>query len=107
MTPTTKDVLVEAKRLLVEKGHTKGMFARDAQGYMVHATSEKAVCYCAFGALRAGASRLVGESACNEWIMKAVDALEAQGAKRLIKFNDSHTTEDVLALFDKTIAATP
>jgi len=107
MTPTTKDVLVEAKRLLVEKGHTTCAFARDANGEVVNATDPHAKCFCAFGAVRAAAVQLVGASAAGVLVMRAVDALEAQGNfENLMAFNDKNTTAAVLELFDKTIAAT-
>jgi hypothetical protein len=38
-------------RALIEKGHTRGVYARDRHGHPVALTSEKAVRFCAAGAL--------------------------------------------------------
>lgn len=95
------NVLVEG-RGRVEKGWTKGAYARDATGVSVNERSPKAVAWCASGAIRsvirndvAHAARLALES-----------VVDYQGSwAPLVGFNDDEATTqaDVLALYDRAI----
>lgn len=48
---TTREILIEAKRLIEEKGWTQGVFARDSTGLFIDMTSGDACSYCAGGAI--------------------------------------------------------
>lgn len=87
--------LKKARALLV-KGWTKGSFAKNAQGEKCVPYSDKAVCWCAGGALK-----VVTDNWSDLW-----DVVEAElKGGYLPDFNDAQeTVEPVLALFDKAIA---
>lgn len=98
---TNKQILQEAKQLLIDKGWTKGCFARDADGEEVSAYSYNATCFCTFGAIKRVAfdnDGFAGDcfAIMNESVLSAFDIPE---------FNDapSTTKEMVLELFDKAI----
>jgi hypothetical protein len=50
-----KEVLLNAAKLLEEKGWTQRTYARDKHGFSTVSTDDDAVCFCAIGAInRAG-----------------------------------------------------
>lgn len=101
MSKTTKQILIEAReRISKEENWTKGTMARDTNGYEVGARDPKATCWCSLGAIRA---------ATNEgWADAAYRGFEAVvGNLTIVEFNDFSTHEQVLAAFDKAIAACP
>lgn len=93
---------LRAARALIEKGWTQRTYARDANGNVVEETDGGAVAFCAAGACWAVSSR------------EARDALRRQVGLEtntpdwpsISAFNDApdRTQQDVLALFDRTIA---
>lgn len=99
----TVQILKDARALIAdEKNWTRNAFARDSKGNEVTPDKEDATCFCAIGALSRvvqqppyydlPGERLLGDEA---WISGEIGVAE---------FNDAHTHEDVLALFDRAIA---
>ena len=85
---------LKAIRALIAKPEswTQGANARDADGYSVAATSNKAVCWCLSGAFSKESAHDTG----------ARDALDLKPGKMII-FNDNHTHAEVLAMLDRSI----
>lgn len=101
------DILRKARGLVVEKGWTQGAAARDHGDRVVDTNDPAAVCYCAFGALLA-ASHLSGHDAACFIEGRLLPPNSMAGALRPIaQFNDTpgRTKEEILALFDRAIAA--
>jgi hypothetical protein len=88
-------------KIRARKRWAKGYFAFTARGRKCKATSPRAVCWCAWGALQA-VSQGDGES-------RALWVLENQLVARMAMsaYNDAPTTThaDILALYDCAIAA--
>jgi hypothetical protein len=98
---TVKEQLITA-RAKIEAGWCKGTFAKDKNGNSLGFWSEEinwdaAVCYCTSGALR---SIGCGQDSAAYKAMLSVLRLGV-----LSIWNDASTKEEVLAGFDKTIAA--
>jgi hypothetical protein len=96
---TTREVLVEARRLIEKPEHwTKDEDARDLHGLPVDPLDDDAARWCIGGAIR----RIGGGSGTPE----VYDVIRAVISDEFIsRFNDEHTHVEVLALFDKAIAA--
>ena len=96
---TTKEILIKAK-VLIEKGWTQGVAARNDYGFIVHPTDPKACEWCATGAIRAVA---MGDSETREIAIYLEDFIELKST--LVSFNDNVNTtrEDILELFDRVI----
>lgn len=101
MTPS--EVLRAARaKIEDERCWTKGASARDADGYPLSPYAPDAVCFCAFGAVL---------NALDDRCVVAADAapfirfLRLETVGPVSFFNDTHTHADVLALFDRAIAA--
>lgn len=101
----TVDILKAAKQLLVDKGWTQEAFARDTTGDKVRAWAGEARCFCGIGAIRAAVGGIQpGEPAC----YALADAIGAKDCyEDFFEFNDApgRTVDEVLAVFDKAIAA--
>ena len=102
------EVLMEARYLISSPERwTQGANARNARGRRTHWGSPEAVCWCANGAIakvaataaepRIGFDFLVERARVR--LDRAVD--HPYGA---FTFNDSHTHEEVLGMFDRAIA---
>lgn len=95
-------VLIHARKLITDPAHwTQGYAVRDAEGNS-DVPIDKAVCFCAIGAcMRAEHDLKTAYAASSDPLY---DTLHELGIKYgLADYNDSHTHEEVLALFDKTI----
>lgn len=95
---TTIEILKGA-RALIEKGWCQGRYATDTNGAPASERSDNAVCFCISGALfRLGA----GAGAPASYAVRA-----AIDYAYLVAWNDKRgrTKEQVLAAFDKAIAA--
>lgn len=95
-----KQVLIEARRLIAEKGWTQGVNARNSKGRVVKPTYKGAVCFCIYGAL----GRVVEEL--SEVHDEAVALLEHEVQPKFVsEWNDTpgRTREEVLAVFDRAI----
>jgi hypothetical protein len=108
---TVKQVLIEA-RGLVEKGWCQGTFARTASGEEAHSISPDAHSHCALGAVRAvtlpAFPFIEARVAAREALASFLPPAEDQDAQdQIVVFNDApeRTQADVLALFDRAIAA--
>lgn len=110
---TTLEVL-KAARATIEQGWAINAMARDAAGIEVDEDSETAVCWCANGALalatppgpcgRTGDEFYVPFKAAQDSLKRAIGIAERAS---LAEWNDrpGRTQADVLAAFDKAIAA--
>jgi hypothetical protein len=96
MTRAVATALTEA-RSLIERGWVRHHYAVDARGEGVHPTDPSAVAFCAVGALDATIG--VGSDA----YLEAIGALSAATRDGIVAFNDTHTKEEVLGVFDKAI----
>lgn len=97
---TTLEILEAARRLIEKRENwTRAWWALDAAGNPVDSTDPSGVCFCIAGAINRASDRN-GRA--------AFEALERQitsGPRQIIQFNGGHTHEEVLALFDRAIAA--
>lgn len=95
---------------LVDKGWTQGTNARDAERNPVASTDKRAVCFCAFGALRRAtddnfATALAVEHANQQVRLEFGDAFtERFRPSDAVNFNDEpgRTKEEVSALLRRT-----
>ena len=99
----TVRILKEARALISdEKNWTQDSFARNSAGEKVEPANERAVCFCAIGAL--------AKAAClaPELDLPAENFIQDEaymlGWINVPEFNDNHTHSEVLALFDRAIA---
>lgn len=94
----TLDALKKARELIKDPSNwTQRASARNSAGESRSPSSSSACCWCASGAL---------EKVCNKFFIGPWDALSRfTKMQTVITFNDSHTHAEVLALFDKAIAA--
>lgn len=92
MTPSLSR-LQQARALITKpEAWTQNMLARDSRGLRVPVDSPEAVCFCARGAIK----RVGGTQVEVGW-------LESRAKDMLEIFNDRHSHEEVLALFDRGI----
>lgn len=96
-----RSVLIAARKMIENKKNWhQGGYARDADGEQCHWTNEHAVAFCMMGAVRR--SLPARQKDCDG----PREAIEAQiRPLRVGEFNDSHTHAEVLAVFDRAIAA--
>lgn len=105
------EALIAGRALLVQ-GFTWGTHARNADAERVHFNSEDAVCWCSSGALlRVTKSSPTGVYwACRSELNIAVSEVEPEHQKDpiyqspFVSYNDTHSKEEVLALWDHAIA---
>jgi hypothetical protein len=96
---TTLEVLKAAREKIADPAHwTKGEIARDKFGMDSMSKSPDACAWCAMGAIWNVSPNV-------EVRAEAFNALDVQTYLGVPEFNDSHTHPEVLALFDKAIAA--
>lgn len=99
--------LLKAARAKIEKPEnwTQGAFAKNAEGhntFLGHDDYVNVTCWCAWGAVEEAAGsgvRYSGDA------MQALHCALPEGTEWVPDFNDSHTHEEVLALFDRAIAS--
>lgn len=108
--PTSKQIQAEIEHLRrarknIEKGHTKGLFARDAVGNPVSPESPNAACYCILGAFRSTEDGLTTEASERAQRRFAYMAGVAPIFWAIGLFNDRDETmqQTILALLDKAI----
>lgn len=97
---------LKCARSLIEKGWTKGAFARDAEGTQVVLNDAKATAFCIIGACRwsvldAGSERIY------QLVMAELyrTVMLKKTSRSLSEFNDAaNGVQDVLSVFDDTIA---
>lgn len=94
----TSEVLKAAKaRIATPETWTQDVFAKDNEGCEIMGYSRFAVCFCSIGAIQAVTSK--GRDFGAEYY------LNRQTYGNIAKFNDSHTHEEVMAAWDRAIAA--
>ena len=110
-----KAVLVKARDLISEREHwIRDEIGRDAEGFAVEQGQLKnAICFCALGAYLRAVQVIQGDDTIvcpPEKFYEEMSALvrhvrpELRGYHPLVTFNDSHTHQEVLELFDAMIA---
>lgn len=99
MTPL--ETLKAARQLISDPAKwTQRFMARDADKHPTYVGSKSADCWCSMGAI----CHVVG-GLCQSDGEAALAALGATiGGKNVVRFNDTHTHAEVLALFDAAIA---
>ena len=106
---TTKEILIAARaKIADEKNWTQGELARDAKGDPCKPLSPEAVCWCTDGALRfaQGEDNLYARSYGPIGALMEALSLEKDPSTTIPwRYNDSHTHAEVLAIFDRAIAA--
>lgn len=99
---TPQDVLIEARRLIAEKGWTQRDFAGLGYDDPCSYDNPRATCFCADGAIRRAALSHPDDVRHNarDFLEQAADTLN------IWDWNDdeSRTKDEVLAAFDKAIA---
>lgn len=98
-----KDVLITARGFIdTPEKWTKGLPAKDAEGFATSPHDAFAVCFCALGAIEK-AARIVKKDHASQVCRFVGDVI----SKRLVDFNDNMNTThaDILEVFDKVIAA--
>lgn len=104
---TVKETLIAARKLIEKpENWTKGAHARDSEGVDVWPDDSSSVCFCASGAVRLASSGsalelFIGQKMLEECLPPSL------GYDQIPSFNDAPETThaDVLALFDRAIAA--
>lgn len=101
---TACEILVKARELIADpKRWTQGVYARDADGCFVSATSPSSASWCSVGAVLCAA---VSPETLSEG-GKAIAFLDSLATNKygILGFNDTHTHAEVLEVFSKAIAA--
>lgn len=105
----THRILVEARRLLAEKGWCQEASALSSRGYAVTYGDPSAARYCLTGACRAAELQLNTTSlyAADDAIRMLTSNSGASCSLTLWNDSASRSKEDVLQLLDRTIRETP
>jgi len=118
-----KTVLIGAKALIsTPEAWIQKTSALDAKGKKTPCTSNNAVCWCALGAIWRAVEDAFPEKgehavAAGQWALKFLEKVitgnitmdgkkfwVSESADVLLKYNDSHSHDDVMGTFDKAIA---
>lgn len=100
---TTKQILIDAKQLLIDKGWTQGSFAKDTNGMPVHHYRDTAVCFCLAGAVRRANDGVSGNFTEVADILADLIPDVYEGEVACFNDDESTTKDDVLAVLDKAI----
>jgi hypothetical protein len=102
---TPQTVLINAKALIADpKNWTQGVFARNADGYSTGVHEEDAICFCTLGAIAvAGDNQKWAQQIAINTLSKIITVNASNDAVSVGAFNDTHTHEEVMELFDKAI----
>lgn len=95
--------LLRTARGLVAKGWIQDALAEDKQGHEVSVRSDKAVNFCAVGALRRAEFKL-GTRGVATRARAALRNVLPRGRGSVMYFNDTHNKKSVLELFDTAIS---
>ncbi len=103
----TVEILEKARELISDESRwTKGEYARDDRGQDIEFNDPGACAFCALGAVLVASG---AEDDCDSVTADADRRLTQEVGGSFIndvaRFNDSHTHAEVLALFDRAIAA--
>lgn len=104
------ELLKSSKELIIDPTHwTQKYLARDQNGKSTNYAGEDAVCWCSLGAVEKITIDVFG----SEYLVArynarnaAIDCLNmaSNGCGCITTFNDEHTHEEVIDMFDKAIA---
>lgn len=95
------ELLKAARNLISEPEHwTQGVEARDKDGKVIISTSPEAVKWCAYGAIWKFHEENEGVQIQAEELLRSCIP---DGCPSLLKLNDCHTHEEVLAVYDRAI----
>ncbi len=109
-------ILKNAKELLTpQENFTQGAYAKNEGALPVDFTSRTAVCFCSIGAIgnvlnKAGIScssvkaSPVTKSTASKYLSIAIGKPSDTPGVDIVDYNDSHSHEEVLAMFDKAIS---
>lgn len=101
--PTMLEDLTRIKSLIEKpENWTQNYYAKDEYGMTIHSSSDAAVCFCTLGALH----RVIpmgsrGHTNRRADVRELLESL--MGDDGVAQFNDTHTHEEVIAVFDKAI----
>ena len=100
----TVEILEKARELISDESRwTQGSYAKDEKGEGTLPWREEAVCFCALGAIKKAGNF---HDDCSEPAIFLGRVLrDDMGLHSVDEYNDSHSHADVLALFDRAIAA--
>jgi len=99
----TADILKAAKAKIANPANwMQGFYARDINGNELIGNEPGAVCFCAIGAIESVQGI---EHHGNGWAERPVELLCEAANQQIAIYNDGHTHEEVLAVYDKAIAA--
>ena len=102
MGENVKEVLMRARELIAwEENWCQGVAARDKNGREVEPMSELANSWCAVGAIR----KVCVDRGVAPYDIVAALKKELGYGYTLPGFNDSHSHDEVLAVFDRAISA--
>ena len=97
-----KQLLIAARKLIENPEHwTQGVMARNCDGHSTYYRNGGAFCFCASGALQrvqADIGLTFDDLHRSMWILEGFCPVD------ILHFNDSHTHQEVLNVFDKAIA---
>lgn len=98
-----KALLIRARKRINDPEHwTQGANARDKEGRVAWRGDSSATCWCAYGAVTTETRHISNVVARMRLVGLALIALRWQGDVMI--YNDTHTHEQVLAVFDEAIA---
>lgn len=99
----TVEILTNAKQILIDKGWTQNVLARNQHGIMVWHTESEAVCFCSVGAIDRATFDLIGESQATNDVVRTLRCALPEGQTSIAAYNDSHTFEEVIEMFNNAI----
>lgn len=97
----TSEMLEKAKAIIADPSHwTQGWFAKDAAGNDTFSLRSEAVCWCSMGALNKAGFGPWGECFAPVFEVALMEAGHTQG---MASYNDTHTHEEVMKVWDRAI----
>lgn len=97
----TLEVLKAGRKLISDpRKWTQDTYARDSDGLCVSGEDAAAVCFCSIGAVQ----HVTGKCH-NIETEKVCEILSEAAGMHIAYYNDKHSHEDVLAVWDRAIAA--
>jgi hypothetical protein len=102
VTNAVHELLTRAQDLIRDpEAWIQGEFALDSQGYLASPESEHATCFCSLGALFHAEPTLTDDRRTARSILNRASKLVAGFEITVPNFNDNHTHEVVMAMWDK------
>lgn len=101
---TVVEILTKARSLIETKGHTKGAYARDANGVKLEWNHPHATCYCLMGAVNCVADNILRRDTAHSTTRRAIHARSGLW-QTPDEYNDlkETTKQDVLDVLDAAI----